>query len=341
MRYRLLSHVIKGISTLLFFMCLSLPMPAQNTLLLSQDPRIAKSLVDDDDNFTDVGNIRLTVSNFGTFGDGFVAQSPDDQPSCEYPAGSAIEHIFVGGLWVGGNTASGVRVTTGAFNISSLSGGAGAANFEFTNTADLNDLIRERSSLPDNRFFSPEAISHQDFIADFTDTNTFIPGTSIQIPNHDPMGIEVHLESYAWNFPFADDFVILNYNISNVTSETIQDVYVGLWADLVVRNTNILSPRAGGPFYADVGVGFMNNDTARMIYAYEYGQSNYTQADSYVSLVFLGGETPPGITYTPEMINNWWLFSGGNSDWERAPADEASKYQRMIETISLLLFYLI
>jgi hypothetical protein len=25
-----------------------------------------------------------------------------DQPSCEYPIGSGIEHIFAGGLWVGG-----------------------------------------------------------------------------------------------------------------------------------------------------------------------------------------------------------------------------------------------
>ena len=25
-----------------------------------------------------------------------------DQPSCEYPKGSGIEHIFDGGLWIGG-----------------------------------------------------------------------------------------------------------------------------------------------------------------------------------------------------------------------------------------------
>ena len=301
---------------------------------LRKDPRLQKTLIDDDDNFTDVGNIRLTVTNYGTFGDGFITQTPVDQPSCEYPKGSGIEHLFVGGLWVGGETSQGIRVTTGAFNIASLSGGAGAANFEFTNTADLNDLIRERSSLPENPFFSPEAVSHQDFVADFVDTNTFIPGTSIQIPNHNPLGLGVHLETYAWNFPFADDFVIFNYTITNLSDEAITNAYVGLWADLVVRNTNNISPRVGGPFYQDVGVGFMNNDTAQMVYAFEYGVNNYSNADSYIGLVLLGAETPPTVQYQKEMINNWWLFSGGNSDWERAPVDEASKYQRMSEAIS-------
>ncbi len=298
------------------------------------DPRFHKSAVDDDDNFTTVGNIGLTVSNFGTFGDGFVVQSPVDQPSCEHPRGSGIEHLFVGGLWVGGETQEGIRVSTGAFNIASLSGGTGAANFEYTNTADLNDLVIERSALPENKFFSPEAISHQDFVADFTDTNTVIPGTSIQIPNHRPLGIGVHLESYAWNFPFADDFVILNYTISNVRDEPITNVYVGLWADLVVRNTNNISPRVGGPFYQDVGVGFMNNDTAKMLYAFEYGQNNYSGADSYVAMVLLGAEAPEAANYTGQMIHNWWLFSGGNADWERAPADEATRYSRMRESIS-------
>ncbi len=301
---------------------------------LRSDPRLYKSLIDDDDNYTNVGNIRLTITNYGTFGDGFITQTPVDQPSCEYPKGSGIEHLFVGGLWIGGETSQGVRVTTGAFNIASLSGGAGAANFEFTNTADLNDLILERSSLPENPFFSPEAVSHQDFVADFVDTNTFIPGTSIQIPNHNPLGLGVHMETYAWNFPFADDFVIFNYTITNLSNEAITNAYVGLWADLVVRNTNNISPRVGGPFYQDVGVGFMNNDTAQMVYAFEYGVNNYSNADSYIGLVLLGAETPPVVQYQKEMINNWWLFSGGNSDWERAPVDEASKYQRMSEAIS-------
>jgi hypothetical protein len=42
---------------------------------------LQKTTIDDDDNFTSVGNIGLTITNFGLFGDGYVEQSPVDQPS--------------------------------------------------------------------------------------------------------------------------------------------------------------------------------------------------------------------------------------------------------------------
>lgn len=303
---------------------------AQSSL---SDPRFSKTTIDDNTKFTSVGNIGITVTNFGVLGDGFVEQVPVDQPSCEYPKGSGIEHMFDAGLWVGARTPTGIRVTTGAFNAARLPSGA-SQNFEFTSTADPNDVVVERSSLPEAKFFSPDAISHQDFVADFTDTNRFVPGTSIPIPGHEPLGIAVHLESYAWNFPFADAFVIFNYTIRNVSRDTLKDVYVGLWADLVVRNTNILPPRAGAPFFQDVGVGFMDNDTARMIYAYEYDGTNYTLADSYVALVLLGAEPQHGdAAYQGEMFHQWWLFSGGNEDWQRAPSDETSRYERMRTSI--------
>lgn len=303
-----------------------------NSSLFSQD--FKKPLVDDNTKFTNVGNIGLTVTNYGVFGDGFVQQTPIDQPSCEYPRGSGIEHIFDGGLWVGAETPLGVRVTTGAFNSARVQVG-GATNFEFTNTADPTDRIVERSALPENKFFDPLAISHQDFIADFSDTNLFVPGTSIPIPQHQPLGIAVHLETYAWNFPFADAFVIFNYTIRNVWDDTLKNVYVGLWADLVVRNTNVLPPRVGAPFYQDVGVGFIDNDSMKLVYSYEYDGSNYTLADSYVSLDFLGAEPQRRERpYAFTANHNWWLFSGGQEDFEIPPTDEASRYNRLKTSVS-------
>ncbi len=297
-----------------------------------------KPNVDDDTKFTSVGNIGITISNFGTFGDGFVVQAPVDQPSCEYPKGSGIEHLFVGGLWVGANTASGIKVTTGAFNTPRLGVGA-SANFEFTNTDDPSDRVIERSSIPENKYFSPEAISHQDFIADFSDTNVFVPGTSIPIPNHQPIGIAVHLETYAWNYPFADAFVIFNYTIKNVWADTLKDVYVGLWADLVVRNTKITPPRVGAPFYLHAGVGYVDNDSMKMVYCYDYdGDPGFT--DSYVAMALLGADAlSDDPEYKGEATHNWWLFSGGDTDEDRAPADEASRYQRMQSSISDDYFY--
>ncbi|MEJ2103574.1 MAG: hypothetical protein P8X47_03230, partial [Ignavibacteriaceae bacterium] len=138
--------------------------------------RIPKILDDDSDKYTNVGNIGLTVTNFGTYGNGFVTWP--DQPSCEYPLGSGIEHIFDGGLYVGGfiRGVGGPFVTTGAVDVASISSRGGG--FEFTNAA--GSLVKERSSLFDSRFFSPSAISHQDFVMDYTDTNTvFLNGEPI------------------------------------------------------------------------------------------------------------------------------------------------------------------
>jgi hypothetical protein len=295
------------------------------------DPRFLKPMVDDNSKYTTTGNIGITITNYGTFGDGFVEQSPIDQPSCEYPKGSGIEHIFVGGLWVGGRTPAGTRVTTGAFNIPSL--GGVNANFEFTNTAELTDRVIESSSLEDNKYYSPNAISHQDLRCDFSDTNITVPGTTIPIPYHQPLGIAVHLETYAWNYPFADAFVIFNYTITNVgyggQKDTLKDLYVGMWADLVVRNTNITPPRVGSPFYLYAGVGYVDNDSMKMVYCYDHsGDRGFS--NSYVAMTLLGAESIKNDpSYQGEATHQWWLFSGGDTDEDRAPGDEASRYARM------------
>lgn len=297
--------------------------------------------VDDNSKYSSVGNIGITVSNWGVFGDGFAGQNPVDQPSCEYPRGSGIEHIFEGGIWVGAITSSGItRVSTAAFNAATPQG-AGAINFEYTNTNIPTDKIIERSSIESEKFYDPLGISHQDFIAEFSDTNITHPETGALIPQHTPLGLAVHLETYAWNFPFADAFVIFNYTIRNVRDDTLKDVYMGLWADLVVRNINILPPRTGAPFYSNVGVGYVEDDTTQLIYAYEPSPgNNYTSANSYVAVTYLGAEPQSGDTsYHKDVFHTWWFFSGGSETWQMQPSDDAAKYQRMIESLSDDIYY--
>ena len=75
---------------------------------------LRKTADDTDRNFTTAGNIALTVTNFGTIGTR-NAYWPD-QPSCEYPRGSRIEHLYQGGLWVGAVSRQSAQqhVSTGA-----------------------------------------------------------------------------------------------------------------------------------------------------------------------------------------------------------------------------------
>ena len=199
------------------------------------DKKLKKTLDDDNSKYTNVGNIGLTVTNFGMYGNGFALWP--QQPSCEYPLGSGIEHIFDGSLWIGGFTSSdaeghnrlGPFVSTGSVDASSVSTRGGG--FEFTNNP--GSKIIERSSLLDSRFYNPSAVSHQDFIMDYVDTNLVLSnGESIQ--GHNPLGVAVHQETYAWNYPFADFFVIMNYTIKNVSNKYLDSLYVGLWTDAVV-----------------------------------------------------------------------------------------------------------
>jgi len=330
------SVILSAINLILFLV--AFPLLSQS---IPSDPRFLKPMIDDNTRYTTTGNIGITITNYGTFGDGFVEQSPVDQPSCEFPKGSGVEHIFVGGLWIGAQTSTGTRVTTGAFNIPRL--GGVNANFEFTNTAELTDRVIESSSLEDNKFYSPSAVSHQDFRCDFSDTNITVPGTTIPIPNHQPLGIAVHLETYAWNYPFADAFVIFNYTLTNVgyagQKDTLKNMHVGMWADLVVRNTNITPPRVGSPFYLYAGVGYVDNDSIKMVYCYDHsGDRGFS--NSYVAMALMGADPVRNDPlYLREATHQWWLFSGGDTDEDRAPADEASRYARM-ETSMFENYYL-
>jgi hypothetical protein len=244
-------------------------------------------LADDDiSHYTNVGNIGLTITNFGMMGHGFTLWP--QQPSCEYPKGSGIEHLFDGGLWVGGVKNGVVRVSTAAIDANVSQRGEG---FEWTNAA--GQVITQKSSLTNSPFYSPTAISHQDFICEYIDTNTIVGGQLIV--NHSPMGLKVIQQSYCWNYPYADFFVIMRYRIINIgyrgDNSPISNVYAGIWNDFVVRNTQITRP-VGSSFYTHGGNGW--DSTYSLGYEFDSnGDVGFT--NSYVGLKFLGSD-PWGTT---------------------------------------------
>lgn len=297
-----------------------------NSFLLfaqASQQRLNKTLDDDNSKFTNVGNIGLTVTNFGTYGHGFSLWP--QQPSCEYPLGSGIEHIFDGGLWVGayisddgvGGNRIGPFVTTGAVDASSVSARGGG--FEYTNNP--GSLVRERSSLIDSKFFDPQAISHQDFLMDYTDTNKFLSNGEL-IVDHNPLGITIHQESYAWNFPFADFFVIMNYWIKNTSDKYLDSLHVGLWTDTVVRNTNITSPRTGSAFFNKGGNGY--NDSLNIAYEFDAaGDIGFT--DSYIGIQFLGSNK---LIDSVNFVN--WQFRNTTDPNYFAPQNDIQRFRKML-----------
>ncbi len=300
LRYKL---VLAIISLSLFGFLTNIPGDDGGAVLLK--------LADDSDrHYTTVGNIGLTITNFGTIGTRNAYWS-EGQPSCEYPVGSRIEHLYQGGLWVGAEIKSanpardGLRaVSTGSSNIVSTVTGRG---FEFVSIPGTS--IIQRSSLSESRYFDTSAISHQDFIGWYTDTT---PRDSSEPDRPVPLGITVKQESYAWNFPFADAFVVLNYTIYNTGVDTLDSVYVGLWDNAVVRNTNNVRPGTAGYFERGAN-GYA--DTLRMKYSFDFdGVPTPPAAGSYIGIKLLGMTPfPIGVDSLGNLgaktYYNAWRFS--------------------------------
>ncbi len=107
-----------------------------------------------EEKITTASNVRLTVTNYGTFGNAFRGyRDGSGDPSCEYPAGSGIEHLFEGGLWIGGEENGGQEVVSTSAYDAPQGYAPGRAGFEFT--APVGSQLKEISSLFDNNFSTP------------------------------------------------------------------------------------------------------------------------------------------------------------------------------------------
>lgn len=294
------------------------------------DRSIPKKLDDDNSKFTNIGNIGLTITNFGTYGHGFTLWP--GQPSCEFPIGSGIEHLFDGGLWIGGFLSNdslgsgrqGPFVTTGAVDAAVSARGGG---FEYTNAP--GSRVIARSSFLDSPLYDPEAISHQDFVSVYTDTNRTLSGGE-PIPDHNPLGVVVRQESYAWDFSFANNFIIMNYWIKNVSNRYIDSVFVGLWTDAVVRNTLVTGRPSGSAFFDKGGNGY--SDSLKVAYEFDAtGDIGFT--DSYLGVQFLGALKMNGTFEVPvdyDSVNfTTWQFRNTSSTVFFAPQNDVERYEKM------------
>ena len=324
-------------------LCSLLLTAVMGPFLTLQAQQLKKTTDDDDGKYTDVGTIALTISNFGTLGT--RNRYWPNQPSCEYPKGSRIEHLYQAGLWVGARSKAGdeYRVTTAVTDrFGSTSGGVLTDPYEFT--TELGSKIFVRSTLPDSRYYNENAVSHLDFVSEYTDRHTRNPATSDSIFNHKPLGINIHQESYAWNFPFAESFAIVSYTIKNITSDTLESVYIGMWANSVVRNTSYVRPGTTG-YFDYGGNGF--DSLARMMYTFEYQATpGSLPADSYIGISLLGTTPfPLGIDSLADLYSktyyNAWRFrsSSGVQAYFSPDADYrmndpyTSRYTRLSQSL--------
>lgn len=162
-----------------------------------------------------VGKIRQVVTNMGTFNKGQTTYP--GLINCEFPAGSNEEHLYQGGLWIGGITPTSdtlVSVTQNHYGPN-----------EFYPTSQPWDTVwtaRRGDSLHIPYWPNYVGVSDQDFVCRYSDYNV------LNIDNHTPLYLDVVQVSHAWSSPPVDEFIIYQYFI--VPKRTpIQNMYVSFW----------------------------------------------------------------------------------------------------------------
>lgn len=195
-------------------------------------------------------SMKLQMNNLGAFGR--VAYPPfsvnPNPPAAEslgleYPLGQDIEHVYGGGLWIGGKVDTSRFGTSAPLKLVTVSyeGWAGPYWECFPGTdprdgfwqADRNDTAPPPgwydywgSSLP----FNP--ISDKDLYCTYTDT-------AVRVTDHVPMRIKVIQASYAWDDPYADGIIINEYRIINMGRNRIDSLYMGFFFEADVGPINV------------------------------------------------------------------------------------------------------
>ena len=289
-------------------------------------------------------NVWLTIYNWGYFGNDSYPGGHDDPeypgtwaPQCEYPGGSEVQYLFMGSLWLGAlvqeegyeypRTSTG---NEGWFNQNEFYPGEGAENG-----------IEERSTRPNewNRMGDyvshPLAISEQDYVCDYADTLTdpnYVDGDPVDGP-HFPLGIKVYHKSYSWTYNYAQDFILIDYEIENIASNYLKNLYVSLYidSDVGLRNESqcynddicgfqeyyYFTRPNGQPDSVQINVAYIADNDGR-----RFGVSSGTD---FTSPAVSGTRVVRAPNPRLKTCFNWWI-SNGNRELDFGPswADDGS-----------------
>jgi hypothetical protein len=278
------------------------------------------------DVYTTESQLGLTITNYGLLGNGWNRMEDGSiHPSCQYKQHTDIlreqvEHFSYAGLWVGGIVDGQRRVSTsivdGVFD-------AGDEGFEFFSMSGI-DVMSE--------------VSDQDIITGFKDFGEDASDPD-GIPNHIPLGIQIELKGYSWDFSPVDPFVILEYEITNASTDNIQDMYAGMWVNANVANfnyTDIYTP-GGGFSWSDNLDGFDESEdgagfTRDIGYQYD-ANGDDGWAESYIGISALGSNVP--YNYLNTNYFQWVWTNSNNSDYPAysMPITDEERYDKMSSSV--------
>jgi hypothetical protein len=302
------------------------------------------------ENVHNVGELQMHVGNWGNFGSlPGSANTFSEAPSAQWPAGSGVEYLFYSGIWIGA-VKDGVPVVSTATwpfeclptqdpvdviyqSAEGIQGGArspsSVADDDGDGTVDedwRNGRDDDGDGLVDEDF---AAVSKQMFSCWYTDDQ---PAAMQRFPQHNPLHVKIRQESYQWEEDRFDDFVGINYWITNIGTDVLQDVYIGFFADCDAGH------RDADNYWEDDATAFVNRPfvctdlgPVSLDIAYTYDEDgDEGETPGYFGVMFLGHTTDPAGLTAPERvgISTYANFSGNQSYEDGGdPTNDFERYE--------------
>lgn len=287
-----------------------------------------------------VGNIRLAVTNNGTFGT-YGSPVPDPYtgeliPSCEFPKNSDLVYLWVAAVWIGAIVGRDTLVSTGTEDYYQSN--------EFWPDVKVDPTVsgfESRSINMNSTFYSELAYSEEDLICSYTDTisiDNLTGSDETDGRGHKPIGLKIDQRSMAWSYSYAEDFILFDYQITNTGVQELEDVYIGIWVDGDAWHVVNNGPQGWNDdlvgFYpthpAPEGCGFL--DTINVA----YHMDNDGDPDGSVwDFKSIRGALGTRVVRTPaedlKYSFNWWIidYSGAAFDFgPRRAGTEDDPYRR-------------
>jgi hypothetical protein len=279
-----------------------------------------------------IGRMHLTISNYGVIGNPGLGLLIDPitgapAPSWEFPPGYEMNYLYKAALWVG--------AVVGRDTLVSVASGLGGSEHmqEFWPLPCPDGRIKYRSSTDRCSPDFDSAVSQQDFIAIYTDTLISEDPMDYDLYSrrfHIPLKIEVTQKSYAWAYSYAEDFVIMDFEIRNLELRDLKDVYIGLYVDNDCGKTN-------NPYGRDDLCGYTKTLRSEYIWGFldtlDLVWARDNDGDPTMTGDYLGYYSPTSIVATKvlraptEKVRfnfNWWVtHSDPEIDWGPRRINEA------------------
>jgi len=263
---------------------------------------------------TDNNRMGITITNYGFIGNDFVSRTP----SMEYPLGTGFEHLVRAGLWFGAHAVDDSGAFVGVVS-GTLDGVYGASSQQATEFTPAGTEIKERSTLPKNRFYNLRAVSEQDFITSFSDRPARLQANTSE--HHRPMNLLVRQENYAWSFSHYQHFIIFHYTITNL-GPPLANAWVGIYSEMASGPKNAYSSWPPSSSGSSIGSWFEKkwvqyDDTLRLIrehYCAALPIPNGCFLDrvpEWVGIKLLG--TRPESLSTKQVTLGAWRWSPGDT----------------------------